>query len=196
MSKLFSDDEIVDLYKQSATETPTEVVDKRILNYAKKKSSPSWYKYASLAAIVSFVAILLPKQLSQESKIHSVNELSTLEAIEVQPSGSPKLHERKALTESEFKSRAVQSDLQRKPLVMENEAVPVNEMADSALSLSTEGDDEANRTFDPFISVVRLLAKGERENARIELKSILTKQPNLRDNLSEELERLLTEESQ
>ncbi len=49
MNKQIEDHDVVELYRQSASETPTKDLDAKILSYAKKRSNRSdkWWPYST-----------------------------------------------------------------------------------------------------------------------------------------------------
>ncbi|MEF1335975.1 hypothetical protein REH81_04130 [Vibrio rotiferianus] len=118
------DEDIVKLYKESATEKPSAELDKTILDYAKKQSQaerdpgnkhPRWWPYMGLAASVMFVSLLEPWKWHKQ----------TLEPVQGEL----------MLKGFEYKSESVNQQMQLKSMPEENTIM--SESSDSLDALGT-----------------------------------------------------------
>ena len=174
-----NDEDIVKLYKESATEKPSAELDKTILDYAKKQSQaerapgnkhPRWWPYMGLAASVMFVTLLAPWKWHKQ----------TLEPVQSEL----------MLKEFEYKSESVDQQMMLKSMPEENtimsesserldilgSAPPVISESDTAIELQLRQQSgilkkELNAPQDERIMsaaelIEKLVKQGEIEKAR------------------------------
>ncbi|CZF83002.1 hypothetical protein GCE9029_03573 [Grimontia celer] len=181
MTAPIKDEDIVALYKESATETSGKDLDNRILAYANsqhKKRIP-WWTYAGLAATVSFVALLAPWQWVDQ----------TLEAPQdIEFMSTPETMSEEALSDSAIEAVPSMEILPPKP---EEQRLFRNSPA-AAKSLPHMEMEREDATNTEFSEVEKLLNAGKEQKARELLKQMLTDDPTLLEKLPQRL-RILVE---
>ncbi|MDB1125766.1 hypothetical protein [Vibrio algarum] len=186
MNRPLKDEEIVSLYEQGATESPSPDLDKTILNYAntqtKNKNQRNWWPYFGLAASVTFVTLLAPwewaeQTLTAPTQLDNQQQTQQMEAA---------LNKRVTL-EKKAKEMNVES-LQSRSLMKSAPQAEVLEMRIEQELASA--DDYIDEQPSPFKEVEDLLANGEKEQALKLLEEILTENPRLEIQLPEILKAL------
>ncbi|WED24715.1 hypothetical protein L3Q72_17720 [Vibrio sp. JC009] len=195
MKNELNDKEIVSLYKESANETPSPELDKKILAYAKSASGrrKNWWPYLGLAASLGFVVILAPwRWVDQTMPVVTEPELPA--AIE------PQVTEEQADQRIEAKraKMPVRESMMSAPLKMQ--AAPEADMAAGARSAGARSKEEkeiqtgfmdAEVNISSFEEVEALLASGEKEKAKALLERILKQSPELARELPQHLRQLV-----
>lgn len=183
MTAPIKDEDIVALYKESATETSGKDLDDRILAYANsqhKKRIP-WRTYAGLAATVSFVALLAPWQWVDQ----------TLEAPQdIEFMSAPETMNEEVLSDSEIEAVPSMKVLPAKP---EEQRFFRNSPA-AAKSLPQMEMDGEDATNTEFAEIEKLLDAGQKQKARELLNQMLTDDPTLLENLPQRLRVLVDTE--
>ncbi|MDD1795053.1 hypothetical protein LRP50_18150 [Enterovibrio sp. ZSDZ42] len=188
MTAPFKDEDIVALYKESATEIPSEALNNRILGYAQaqtRKRIP-WWTYAGIAATVGFVALLAPWTWVDQS-LQSPAHIELMEApIQKQNRQQADSLEIEAAVEAD--EAPVEEQLMLKSLPSEASRSMEFQRAPQAKSNA-----KMKVKLNPFKEVESLLAKGEKQKAITLLKEQLDEQPELLSELPLHLIRLLEE---
>ncbi len=178
MTAPFKDEDIVALYKESATESPSAELDNTILDYAKQQSrrKHQWWPYVGLAATVGFVALLAPWKWADKT-------LQTPAEIELRSAPS--------MIQSDAAPKRQVGEMQSFELHAEdsNEIMRFDRVSPEAAKSMAE--DKAQPVNNPFADVEALLAKGETAEARALLKQKLDAEPALKAQLPMHLKQLL-----
>ncbi|USH04645.1 hypothetical protein K6Q96_23280 [Grimontia kaedaensis] len=183
MTAPIKDEDIVALYKESATETSGKDLDDSILAYANsqhKKRIP-WWTYAGLVATVSFVAFLAPWQWVDQ----------TLEAPQdIEFMSTPETMSEEALSDSAIDAVPSIEILPPKP----EEQRLFRTAPSAAKSLPQMEMEIEDSIITEFPEVERLLDEGQEQQARELLEQMLTDNPKLFNRLPERLKTLVEKE--
>lgn len=182
MKKPIDNKTLLELFRNSAKESPSKELDQKIISYAESKTKQAkrhnWWPYLGLAASLCFIALLSPWEWQQAG----IDPLSD----------SPEVMQQQLdLPQAEFqmkKSRiaAPQVD-QFAPLQQtEQQAVPV---AESVIPQAIVPDAKELKESQ-WDKVYHLLEKGEKEQAKALLDKMLSEQPQLESELPERLKPL------
>ncbi len=206
MKAPLTDQQIVSLYQAGATESPSEELDKAILDYAKAQSNTRGqekrrrhWPYMGLAASAVIVTMLAPWQwvdqtlspTSEEVMISQPQEREVEEALD-----SADVDDISSAVEISTSKMKKNIEVSNKPsFASESRA----ERADSSIlsEFAKEGkavDDVFADVIDnPFSEVEALLSKGEKVQAQKRLQEILQASPELQQQLPDYLKELLKE---
>ncbi|KKD61198.1 hypothetical protein RN22_06910 [Grimontia sp. AD028] len=195
MTAPIKDEDIVALYKESATETPSKDLDNRILAYANSQSKKHipWWTYAGAAATVAFIALLAPWKwvddtLETPQSIESIIEPGIEPGIE--PRNAPAFISPEALSDHEADAARSMELLPPKP---EEQRFFRNSPA-AAKSLPQMEMELEESIITEFAEVERLLDEGQKQQARELLEQMLTDDPKLINKLPERLKTLVEKE--
>ncbi len=171
------DKDIVSLYKKSATETPSKELDKQILDYAKANSKkPFQYRHlVALAASIGLITLLAPWRwyestehlMPDEDHLNIKSRPDTIQAESMAPA----------------KERMeMMSDRGRKSIMSEKS---------QALNISPSDIDDQQKLQE----IEMLLKTGNKEQAKKMLEQFLKEKPEIRNKLSDQLNKLQSEEN-
>jgi len=198
MNRPLKDEEMVSLYQQGATETPSSELDEKILGYAKRQSKKqkTWWPHIGLAASVTVVTLLAPwnwldQTLQNPTEQEQYNALPLISEIESENQimrDAPKLESRS------IKAKKVESEALLLRSIQENAS---QSNANKRLMKNSE---ELDMTMDTpeakeqylFEEIEWLLANGEKEKAREQLLEMLNDDPEIEELLPQKLRDLLT----
>ncbi|WP_028021584.1 hypothetical protein [Enterovibrio calviensis] len=212
MTAPFKDEEIVALYKESATETPSDDLDNRILGYAEAQTQAQakaktqtrkhmpWWTYAGIAATVGFVALLAPwtwvDQSLQSPIQHELMKAPVL-MDNVEQADSLELD----ATIDAVIDAGAEADVEAKIAPAEEQIIRKSAPSEASRSMKFQfaPQEDASAAMkalsNPFEAVENLLAAGEKQKAIALLKQQLEEKPELLSELPLHLERLLDEDS-
>ncbi|OEE61576.1 hypothetical protein A1OK_09465 [Enterovibrio norvegicus FF-454] len=195
MTAPFKDEDIVALYKESATETPSDALDNRILAHAKsatRKPVP-WWTYAGVAATVGFIALLAPWKWIDQS-LQSPAHIELMEApIPKQNFQQAESLDLESTIVDEIEIEADTAPLEERSLLKSQPTEAFKSM-DSQRTPQAKSSAAMKAKLNPFAEVESLLAEGEKQKAIALLKQQLDAQPVLYGSLPDYLKQLLEEE--
>ncbi|MFC1233684.1 hypothetical protein [Vibrio sp. F74] len=197
MNRPLKDEEMVSLYQQGATETPSSELDEKIIGYAKRQSKKqkTWWPHIGLAASITFVALLAPwnwldQTLQNPTEQEQYNALPLMSEIE---SENQLMRDTQKLESRSTKAKKAESEA----LLLRS--IQENALQSEANKRLMKNNDESDITMDIpetkehylFEEIEWLLANGEKEKAREQLLEMLKGDPEIEERLPQELRDLL-----
>ncbi|CZF80819.1 hypothetical protein [Grimontia marina] len=186
MTAPIKDEDIVALYKESATETSSKALDNCILAYAgsqHKKHIP-WRTYAGAAATVAFVALLAPWKWVDDT-LEVPQGIEPIRETVIKRNPSPIRISPETLSDDETNALQSMDALPTKP----EEQRFFRNAPSTIRSLPQIELEEA--AVAEFTDVERLLDAGQEQQAREFLEQMLADNPELVERLPERLKTLL-----
>lgn len=186
MTPPLNDEEVVKMYKESATETPSKETDDAILEYAKANrvvdAKPhyiaNWKPIFGLAATIVFVTLLTPwdwveepNLIHEEMQLESISPESFDDSMEAQTDAVPT-----------FSSPAPAASKMKE-----------HKNAKSHERMMTDIP-ELEAQLNPFAQIETLVLEGKKEEATETLKRLLEENPALEETLPDHLAELLQSE--
>lgn len=191
MTAPIKDEDIVALYKESATETPSKDLDNRILAHANSQSKKHipWWTYAGAAATVAFIALLAPWKWV-DGTLETPQSIESIIEPGIEPRNAPAFISPEALSDHEADAVRSMEVLPPKP---EEQRFFRNSPA-AAKSLPQMEMELEESIITEFAEIERLLDEGQEQQARELLEQMLTDDPKLINKLPERLKTLLEKE--
>ncbi|GLQ72999.1 hypothetical protein [Vibrio penaeicida] len=186
MTPPLNDEEVVKMYKESATEAPSKETDDAILEYAKASRTVdvkphyvvNWKPIFGLAATIVFVTLLTPwdwveepNLIHEEMQLESISPESFDDSMEAQTDAIPT-----------FSSPAPAASQMK-----EHKNVKSHERMMTDIP-------ELEAQLNPFAQIETLVLEGKKEEATEMLKRLVEENPALEETLPDHLAELLQSE--
>ncbi|CAK3961681.1 conserved hypothetical protein [Vibrio crassostreae] len=191
-----NNEDIVKLYKESATEKPSAELDKTILDYAKKQSKaerapgnkrPRWWLYMGLAASVMFVTLLKPWKWHKQT-LEPVQSELMLKGFEYKPGSVEQQmllktvpHENSTLNESSDSLDVLGSPA---PVISESGTVIEQSLKQHSATLEKERNALHRNGIN---SVAELIEKLVKQGNIAKARTLFTENPDVEPLLSKEI---------